>query len=186
MPPRIEPADPQADEKAAGVLAAMTKAIGLAEPLQLFTVVARHPELAAALTEPTTLLIQGARTDRAERELVILRTCALADCRTEWGIHATALLTAGLLTEDRLDATWSGADPGWTDRERLALDLAESLHRTADLDDDLWRRCRAVWSDEEALELIAAAGHYRLVSLLANATRVPAEPWARRVPGSAA
>jgi alkylhydroperoxidase family enzyme len=178
--PRVMPAAPGTD---GGLLDQMMAAVGGGEPLRLFKTVARHHDLARSLIGPAALMINGSTTVRVDREVVVLRTCALAGCATEWGIHATAVSAAGLLTGEQIDATWSPARPAvWKPQHTLALALAERLHREADLDDDLWDRCAAEWTPEQLLELIAAAGFYRMVSMLANTTRVPAETWARPVP----
>jgi alkylhydroperoxidase family enzyme len=57
-----------------------------------------------------------------------------------------------------------GADPGWegfTERERLAAEFAERFaldHRN--MDDDLWDRLHAVFSDDELVELAVCVGSW--------------------------
>jgi alkylhydroperoxidase family enzyme len=74
------------------------------------------------------------------------------------------------------------ADPVWSDEERLLLDACDQLHHGCDIDDQVWRALRELFSEEAMLEILMLAGYYRMVSYLTNALRLPAEPYAARFP----
>ena len=52
-------------------------------------------------------------------------------------------------------------DPGFTERERLALEYAELMALDhASIDDDFFRRLRAEFDDAQVVELTMAIGQY--------------------------
>ena len=79
-------------------------------------------------------------------------------------------LTAG-------DAT----NPCWTSvREALLIEAVDSLHDSSDIDDGLWSRLAAQFSDAELLDLLLLCGWYHAISFTARAARVSPEGWAPR------
>ena len=48
--------------------------------------------------------------------------------------------------------------------------------------EELWQRLATRFSDEQLLELLVAAGWYRLISYVINAVGVELEAWAARFP----
>ena len=66
--------------------------------------------------------------------------------------------------------------------DALLLRFADQLHATSTVGDETWAALHARFTDEQALELLALAGFYRLLSMVMNAARLPLEPWAARFP----
>ncbi len=64
----------------------------------------------------------------------------------------------------------------WPGGDAVLIRLADELHDSCEISDELWRALRAAFSDEAILELIAMAGYYRTVGYLANGLRLPLEP----------
>ncbi|MEV5297693.1 carboxymuconolactone decarboxylase family protein [Amycolatopsis methanolica] len=58
------------------------------DPLVLFRVLHRHPELASRMGALGAGLPAHGELPVADRELVIARTCARSGCEYEWGVHA--------------------------------------------------------------------------------------------------
>src|SRR5882757_6282534 len=85
-----------------------------APPLMLFRVLAGHAR-AWDKFRAGSLLDRGPLTLRA-REIVIDRTCALAGCEYEWGVHVATFADAAQLSEPQVRATvLDNADaPCWT------------------------------------------------------------------------
>ncbi len=154
------------------------------EPLALFRTLLVHPELAARMRPLGSALLGHGLIDPREREIVILRTCARCGAEYEWGVHAAAFGQSAGLTEQQVTATAlpASTDPGWSDRDRLLIRLADELHETDRIADPLWEALAAVWSPAALLELIVTAGWYRTLSYVLNAARVQHEPWAARFP----
>jgi AhpD family alkylhydroperoxidase len=90
----------------------------------------------------------------AEREVARLRVAQLNDCSACSTARAQSMLDAGVTDDDygHLDewSTW----PGYTERQRLAIEYAERF--TIDhqgLDDELYDRLHAQFADDEILDL---------------------------------
>ncbi len=151
-------------------------------PLALFRIVGRNQR-------GLERMMRGGLLDRGsislrQREIMILRTCALCHCSYEWGVHVAFFKEKAGLTEDQIADTTS-AQPHtelWSDDELAIIALADALHRQADCDDAVWERVRKHFADDQCIELIMLAGSYHMVSYLANACRVPAEAFAAPFP----
>ena len=136
------------------------------EPLSLFRTWARHLPLAKALRPIGRLVLAEGALDPVDREILILRVCALCGAEYEWGVHAVSYPPHLGIPEEKVAATvYTGPeDPIWSERERLLLRLADSLHETAQVDDALFAEVAAHWSEEQVLELLLVAGFYHAVN----------------------
>lgn len=153
-------------------------------PLSLFTTLARVPRIYERF-RGGALLDRGPVSLR-HREIVIDRTCARCGCAYEWGVHVAFFAERVGLTAEQVRATMhgGGADPGWTDDERLLIQLVDELHDSATISDALWERLAKAFSVEQVLELIALVGFYHTVSFLANGLRLAPEPFAASPPSA--
>jgi len=147
--------------------------------LSLFRTLARSPRVferfrAGGLLSPGPLSLR-------QRELVILRVCALNGCEYEWGVHVAFFAGKAGITPQETAATVQGGG-AWPEAEAALLGAAEQLDRTTRLDDDGWSRLRAHFDEAQVLELFALTGFYRTVSLHANALKLDPEPFAARFP----
>jgi alkylhydroperoxidase family enzyme len=125
----------------------------------------------------------------SDREIVLHRTCARAGAEYEWGIHAVAFAQAVGLTEDQVAATAADrpgapSDGVWSGDDAQLIRLADELHDTATVSDELWAQLSARYTDQQLLELIVTAGWYRTLAYVINCVRIPPEPWAARFPSS--
>lgn len=178
--PRIMPAEPPYfPEIQARFDAIMPPGV---PPLVLFRVLARDQRLFARFSG-ASLLDKGHLTLR-QREVVIHRVTARCGSEYEWGVHAAFFAERAGFTETQLRALVHGGpdDACWNAEDALLVALADSLHDACDVDDALWQRLRAAFSEEAVLELLLLAGFYRMVSYLTNALRLPAESFARPFP----
>jgi len=178
--PRIAPLEPP---YAAAVQASFDAIMGEGvEPLLLFRTLAKS-DRAWARFRAGSLLDRGPLPLR-ERELVIDRTCALAGCEYEWGVHIAIFATAARLTEEEIAATAAegSAAPVWTCAERALLRAVEALHARAALSDEEFAELRAHYDEAQVLEALLLCGFYRTVSYVANGLALPLEPSAARFP----
>lgn len=152
-------------------------------PLALFTTLARDERLFARFSGGS-LLSPGHLTLR-QREIVIGRTTALSGSEYEWGVHVAFFAEAAGFGEAQIKALVEGPanDPVWSGEEQALFAACDQLHRHCDLDDDVWTRLRAHFSEEAVLEILMLAGFYRMVSYLTNSLRLPLESYAARFPG---
>jgi len=183
-PPRLAPLDPPYEPDIEAVLRKWMPPNSDAEPLKLFRTLCVHPELASRMRPLGAGILGHGLVDPLERELVIHRTCARCGAEYEWGVHVVAFGRPLGLSDEQIAATVAGAadDPAWSDRQSLLIRLADELHDTDTISDELWSRLAAVWQADQLLELIATAGWYRLLSYVINACGVEREPWAARFP----
>jgi alkylhydroperoxidase family enzyme len=173
---RIAPLEPPYP---AGVQADFDRLMRGAPPLALFRTVARNPRVLARMMAGG--LLDRGSIDLRLRELMILRTTALCGAEYEWGVHVAAFgAKAGWRTEELSRTVHGGA--GWSAEEALVVRLAESLHRSADVGDELWAALAARFGADQLIELVMLAGLYHAVSFMVNAMRVAHEPEAPRFP----
>ncbi|MBF6548206.1 carboxymuconolactone decarboxylase family protein [Nocardia brasiliensis] len=182
--PRIAPLQPPyAPDIAAQLIKWMPPETAI-EPLALFRTLAVHDELFGRMRPLGAGILGHGRVPPRAREIVILRTCARAGAEYEWGVHAVLQAPEVGLTPAQIDATAVGAptDPAWSGGDRALVRLADEIHETASVSDDLWAELHARYRDDQVLELVTIAGWYRLLSAVINAAQVPHESWARRFP----
>lgn len=174
--PRIAPLSPPYDgDVQASFDAVMPPG---ADPLLLFRTLAtsaRHWKKFRA----GSMLDRGPLSLR-EREIVIDRTCALAGCEYEWGVHVAVFAGPARLTREEIAATVTGETGCWTPAERALVAAAEALHHRATLDDAEWSALRAHYDEAQILEILLLCGFYRTVACVANGLDLPLEPAAAR------
>jgi alkylhydroperoxidase family enzyme len=153
-------------------------------PILLFRTFVKNEAMTAAMGswgryELSRQLSLGMR----DREIVIDRTCARCRCEYEWGVHVAFFAErVGLTTPQIRSLTHGTATDGCWDRERdrLLIGAVDSLHDTATIDDELYRRLEDEYTDAELLDLFMLCGWYHAISFAANAARVDLEPDAPR------
>ncbi|MFM9864842.1 MAG: carboxymuconolactone decarboxylase family protein [Micropepsaceae bacterium] len=153
-------------------------------PLVLFTTLARS-ERAFSRFMAAGLLDKGPLPLR-EREIMIDRTCARTGSEYEWGVHIALFAERVVLTKEEVAATLAhGVSDVWSPRERLIVRLADELHDTSTIGDELWTELSQTFSDEQILEMILLAGFYHTVAYLTNGLKLPLEQYAARFPDRA-
>ena len=112
-----------------------------------------------------------------QREVLLHRVTARCGCEDEWGMRVHYFAGEAGLTAAQIGATVHGdADSAcWEANDALLIRLADELHDTCDISDELWPALRAAFEDEAILELLMLAGYYRMVGYLANGLRLPLE-----------
>jgi 4-carboxymuconolactone decarboxylase len=186
--PRIAPLQAPFDPEAAAQLERWMPPGSGIEPLALFRTLVRHERLAARMRPlGAGILGSGASVPIELREVMIDRTCALAGAEYEWGVHVAAFAGAAGLDDAQVRSTACGShrDACWEERQAAVMALAEELHETNTISDELWGRLESLLSTEQIIELIVTAGWYHVISYLCNGLRVPLEQWAARFPDAA-
>ena len=186
MEPRIAPVETRpADPELAAELARWMPPGAGVEPLLLFRSLARHPALMQAM-RPLGAHILGRRFGLSLRlrELLILRVCARCRCEYEWGVHVTGFGAAAGLSADAVAATVRGAadDPCFAPEEQALLAAVDELCAGPALEGRTWEALGKHFDDAQRLEILAAAGWYRLISTLCNGLALPREAWGARFP----
>jgi alkylhydroperoxidase family enzyme len=169
---RIAPVDPPYP---AEIQAEFDKIMRGAPPLRLFRTIARNPRVLQRF-------LAGALLDRGSislrlRELMILRTCALCGAEYEWGVHVATFGSKAAWTEEQVHSTVHGhpEDACWSGEERIVLRLADQLHATSGVGEELWQVASSSFAPEQLVELVMLAGLYHAVSFVVNAFGVQHE-----------
>jgi AhpD family alkylhydroperoxidase len=90
----------------------------------------------------------------SERELARMRIAELNDCSACADFRAQSVREAGIPPEHYDNVSAYATYPGYTDRQRLAIEYAERFATDHDsIDDALMDRLRAHFSDAELLDL---------------------------------
>ncbi|WP_432110378.1 carboxymuconolactone decarboxylase family protein [Streptomyces sp. AA1529] len=183
--PRIEPLTPPYPADIAGALDRWMPPGVPHEPLALFRVLHRNPALASRMFALGAGLLGHGSLHAVDRELVIARVTARADCAYEWGVHAATLARQAGLGPEQLRASaapGAATDPVFTPRQAALMGAVDELHETARLSDPAWTALRAHYTDAQLLELLVLIGWYRTISCLANGLLLEDEPWAQPFP----
>lgn len=150
------------------------------EPITLFRTLARNLPMFEAMTAWGSYeLGPGLSVSLRDREIVIDRTCALRGSEYEWGVHVAVFAGKAALTAEQVRSLTHGSstDDCWSDeRDRLLMDLVDSLHANSDLDDQLWSRLLGHFSEEQLMDLVLLCGWYHAISFVARVSRLEPEP----------
>ncbi|WP_405991370.1 carboxymuconolactone decarboxylase family protein [Streptomyces sp. NBC_00986] len=155
------------------------------EPLALFRVLHRNPELASRMFALGAGLLGHGLLPAADREIVIARVTARSACAYEWGVHAATLAPQAGLTLEQLRAT---AQPDaavrapWSSRHTALLHAVDELNDTTRLTQSAWDALRMHYEEAQLLELLVLIGWYRIISYLANGLLLEEEPWGAPFP----
>jgi alkylhydroperoxidase family enzyme len=168
-PPRIPPLpEDEWDETLKAVVAATG-------PLNIFTTLARHPDLFQSWIGLGSRLLYGGTLPPRVRELAILRTAHHRSCAYEQVHHHRIGLEAGL-TEDEIDALRKDPDDhDWGDEDRAVLAAADELHSDGTLSDTVWDALAARFDERGLIELVMLVGHYHMVAFALNTLRIRPE-----------
>lgn len=132
-------------------------------------------------------LMGGSLLDRGplslrEREIVIIRTCALAGCEYEWGVHVAWFASKVGLADEHIRATlhlaWDASC--WAPSEQALLRAADQLFEANALDDHDFSHLKACFDDGQILEILQLCGFYRTIAYIACSLDLPLEDWATR------
>lgn len=183
--PRIEPLNPPYPASIDRALRRWMPPGVTHEPLTLFRVLHRNPELASRMFAVGAGLLGHGLLPAIDREIVIARVTARAGCAYEWGVHAATLARQAGLTLEQLQAT-TDIDPAahlsWPPHHQALIDAVDELHETAHLSEAAWHALRSHYEDEQLLELLVLNGWYRTISYLANGLLLDEESWGAGFP----
>ena len=89
-----------------------------------------------------------------ERELARMRIAQINDCVACSDFRAPSVQDAGIAADQYQNVAAYATYPGYTSRQRLAIEFAERFANDhASIDDAFFERLRGAFSDEEVLDL---------------------------------
>ncbi len=186
--PRIDPVQPPYDAELKAILDKWMPPNSGIEPLALFRTLATHPELASRARPLGAGILGKGLVEPRLREVMIHRTCALTGAEYEWGVHVLGFGKPLGFSDEQLASTVHGLadDSVWSDDERVVFRLADELHDTSSVSDELFEDLERHFDAPQIVELCITSGWYHAISYVINAARIPLEPWAARFPGTQA
>lgn len=182
---RVAPLSPPYEPEVEQMLARWMPPGSSAEALRLFRTLAVHESLSSRMRPlGAGVLGPSATVEPRLREVMIHRTCALTGAEYEWGVHAVAFGGPLGFDEEQLRSTVHGdaSDPCWSAPEAAVFRLADELHASSEISDELWRALDEAFEPAQILELIVTAGWYHTIAYVCNGLRVQREEWALRFP----
>jgi 4-carboxymuconolactone decarboxylase len=183
LTPRIAPLEPPYRPDIEAALSKWMPPGSPVEPLRLFRTLVVHDTLASRM-RPLGAGILGAtaRVPAPLREVMIHRTCALTGAEYEWGVHVVGMGRPLGLSDEQLHATVHGSfsEDCWDAEQSSVFRLADELHETSTVSDELWQDLSTRFDTPQILELLVTAGWYHVISYVCNGARVQQEEWAAR------
>jgi AhpD family alkylhydroperoxidase len=113
-----------------------------------------RPEMAGMVDRMIGTAYQRSKLPASEREVARMRIAQLNACDACATFRAPSVVDAGITDDEYAHVEEWRTWPGYTERQRLAIEYAERFaadHRT--IDDELFCRLRARFADDEILDL---------------------------------
>jgi alkylhydroperoxidase family enzyme len=164
--PRLEPIPEAAAQARERMAESPANAVNVTATLAHNPVVSR-----AVGNSAGTILREGTVVARV-RELAILRMGWNCQAVYEFGQHTLFGRAAGLSDDEIWLVTRPLAEGSWAPADRAALQLVDDLYTDDCVSDPTWAEASHHFTPPEVVELIAAAGCYRMVSGLLNSCGV--------------
>lgn len=163
-PPRIAPGGVRELGLPIWALSRIAGRVTNTEPPAIFTTLGRGRGLFWGWLHFAGRLMPGGSLPRRHTELAILRVAHLRGCAYEFEHHALLGRRAGVTDDDLARVREGAAAQGWSDQERLLLEVADELVTTKDLSEPLWDRLRAAYDERTTLEVLLLIGHYDMLA----------------------
>src|SRR5436190_18510959 len=159
---RIEPVDPAATPDD------VREALENLPPLNIFRTLAHAETTLRPFLRFGGAVLGRMQLDPLVRELAILTVAKEAEAEYEWIQHVAIAKHVGA-TDDQIaaiaDRTWADPAAGALDRaQAAAIALAAAVVHSPHVDDELFERVRAQFSDREIVELLLAIGDYLMLA----------------------
>ena len=144
----------------------------LPKPSSVRATLARHDELFAKWDPFGAAIFNGVLPAR-DREVLILRTAWLTQCRVQWAYHEAPAARAGLTASD-VDAIVEGpASAALEPWDRVLVSVVDQLREHGTIDDPTWDQLAARYTDEQLIEVPMIAGHYLMIAYAVNSFGTP-------------
>ncbi len=154
----------------------------LLEPLRrdgriynIFTTLARHPQLLKRWLVFGSHVLSRSTLPARDREIAILRMGWLCRAEYEFGHHTAIGKQVGLSDDDVTRITKGPDAVGLDPFEATILRAVDELHANTFIGDATWKELIERYSTEQVLDLLFAAGQYKLVSMVLNSVGVQLE-----------
>lgn len=142
------------------------------QAMNIFTTVARHPELFQSWLPLAAHILQNSSIPERERELIILRVGALSWSEYEFGQHYSIGKQAGLTEAEIVRLINSSPTSDWSEADQALIQAVDELHYDSFISDQTWSKLNAFLDEKQMLDLIFTVGQYKMVSMFLNSAGV--------------
>ncbi len=145
--------------------------------LNAFRTMLNSPRVAGGFAEMLrTLMFRNVVNSRA-RELVILRIGWRTKSEYEFCQHVRVARDLKMSEAEILGVRDPDACAAYSAVDRAVIKMADELHETSTVSAATWATLAQAFSNEELIELVLAAGLWRMVAGFFNAAKVPLDEW---------
>lgn len=144
--------------------ATQTALVGAYAHLNFSRVMARHPDLYRAFMPFGEQLMARTTLGPRDRQILILRTCALCGEAYETGHHVGIARSVGL-TDAEIEAARTGG-PGLPAADEVLLRAAEELVREHRVSDATWAGLKKRYTTPQVMEAVVLVGDYVMLSMV--------------------
>lgn len=130
----------------------------------LYQVLLNSKPIAQGWEAMLTAVRNHTAVDAAIRELVILRVAVLNKAGFEFDAHIPHAVKAGLADDKIHGLRETELGRGYTDKERLVIELTDRMTRDVAVPEPLMDKVRAEFGVTETVELVATVAAYNMVS----------------------
>lgn len=141
--------------------------------LNFSRVCVRHPGMYRVFLPFIERLITQTTLPPRDREVVILRSLALADDVYETHHHVLIARNAGM-TDSEIEAAKESGE-GLSRFERVLMQATEELMRNQCIGDVTWAELSERYSETQLMELVFLVGCYTTMGMLTNTFEIPVE-----------
>jgi AhpD family alkylhydroperoxidase len=146
------------------------------EPLNLFKVLVRSPELMKRVNALGGLFMAHGSLQERERELVILRVAWNSGCDYEFAQHAPIGRRFGLSHEEIRNLGRKPEAGDWGEVDLGLIRLTDELMYHLEASDATWDLVSRGRDHGQMMELVLLVGYYQMLAAFARTVRVPIEP----------
>lgn len=141
----------------------------------IFTTLARHPQLLKRWLVFAGHVLSKSTLPARDREIAILRMGWLSRAEYEWGHHVAIGKQAGLSDDDIKRIAIGPEAAGLDSFEATLLRAVDELHTNSFISNPTWKALAERYNTQQLLDLLFAAGQYKLVSMVLNSVGVQLE-----------
>ena len=141
----------------------------------VYCTLANHPSLFVAWMRLGVHVYGRSTLPEREREMVILRSTALAGGRYPFAQHVGIGQQCGLSKMDIAAIVAGPSSPHWQESDRRLLTAVDQLIAGGALNDGTWEDLLSELSVPQCMDITATVTFYRLAAWLLNACRTPVE-----------
>lgn len=141
--------------------------------LNAFRLLMQHPALARVSNALLGMLMSQNTIPARTRELVILRTGWRTGSEYEFCRHVVRSRALNLSEQEILGVRDPENCPAYSEVDRAVIRMADELHERADVSPATMATLEKAFSPSQLVELVMAAGHWRMMAGLFRAAKLP-------------